>query len=504
MSVLVKPQPLKGPEVRDFSMLIDGKWVASASGEKIARTAPGHGVTVSRIPAGGEADVEKAIAAARKAFDDGRWTSKTASQRSLALLKAADLIEARAEELAWLDAVEAGKPISQVRGEIAGAVDIWRYAAALARDLHGESYNTLGDGTLGVVLREAIGVVSIITPWNFPFLIVGQKLPFALAAGCTAVVKPSELTSGSTLVLGEILAEAGIPDGVVNIVTGTGAEVGQHMSTHPDVDMVSFTGSTGVGKLTMANAAQTLKKVSLELGGKNPQILFPDADMDAFIDAAVFGAWFNAGECCNAGSRLIVHRSIVDEIVGRVAELSKKVVVGDPLDPQTQVGAIITPQHLEKIGTYVEDAKKAGAALAHGGAALDMGLGQYMGPTILAGVKPDMAVAHEEVFGPVLSVLAFDTVEEAISIANAVDYGLSAGVWSRDFDTCMTIGRKVRAGTVWMNTFMDGTPELPFGGYRQSGLGRELGRHAVEDYTETKTLNMHVGPRTGWWMPQGK
>ncbi len=504
MSVLVKPQPLKGLEVRDFSMLIDGKWVASASGEKIARTAPGHGVTVSRIPAGGKADVEKAIAAARKAFDDGRWTSKTASQRSLALLKAADLIEARAEELAWLDAVEAGKPISQVRGEIAGAVDIWRYAAALARDLHGESYNTLGDGTLGVVLREAIGVVSIITPWNFPFLIVGQKLPFALAAGCTAVVKPSELTSGSTLVLGEILAEAGIPDGVVNIVTGTGAEVGQHMSTHPDVDMVSFTGSTGVGKLTMANAAQTLKKVSLELGGKNPQILFPDADMDAFIDAAVFGAWFNAGECCNAGSRLIVHRSIVDEIVGRVAELSKKVVVGDPLDPQTQVGAIITPQHLEKIGTYVEDAKKAGAALAHGGAALDMGLGQYMGPTILAGVKPDMAVAHEEVFGPVLSVLAFDTVEEAISIANAVDYGLSAGVWSRDFDTCMTIGRKVRAGTVWMNTFMDGTPELPFGGYRQSGLGRELGRHAVEDYTETKTLNMHVGPRTGWWMPQGK
>jgi acyl-CoA reductase-like NAD-dependent aldehyde dehydrogenase len=357
---------------------------------------------------------------------------------------------------------------------------------------------------LGVVLREAIGVVSIITPWNFPFLIVGQKLPFALAAGCTAVVKPSELTSGSTLLLGEILTEAGVPDGVVNIITGTGADVGQHMSTHPDVDMVSFTGSTGVGKLTMANAAQTLKKVSLELGGKNPQILFPDADMDAFIDAAVFGAWFNAGECCNAGSRLIVHRSIVDEIVGRVADLSKKVIVGDPLDVSTQVGAIITPQHLSKVGAYVDQAKKAGAAIAHGGDVLDLGLGQYMGPTIIAGVKADMAVAREEVFGPVLSVLSFDTVDEAISIANAVDYGLSAGVWSRDFDTCMNIGRKVRAGTVWINTFMDGTPELPFGGYRQSGLGRELGRHAVEDYTETKTLNMHIGARTGWWMPQGK
>ncbi|MEL4068970.1 aldehyde dehydrogenase family protein [Ochrobactrum sp. GPK 3] len=504
MSTIVKPQPLAGLAVREFSMLIDGKWVQSQSGGSIERVAPGHGVTVSRYPAGTKADVERAVTAARKAFDDGRWSSKTASQRSLVLLKAADLIEARAEELAYLDAIEAGKPISQVRGEIAGSVDIWRYAAALARDLHGESYNTLGDGTLGVVLREAIGVVSIITPWNFPFLIVGQKLPFALAAGCTAVVKPSELTSGSTLVLGEILAEAGVPDGVVNIVTGTGADVGQHMSTHPDVDMVSFTGSTGVGKLTMANAAQTLKKVSLELGGKNPQILFPDADMDAFIDAAVFGAWFNAGECCNAGSRLIVHRSIVDEIVGRVADLSKKVIVGDPLDVSTQVGAIITPQHLSKVGAYVDQAKKAGAAIAHGGDVLDLGLGQYMGPTIIAGVKADMAVAREEVFGPVLSVLSFDTVDEAISIANAVDYGLSAGVWSRDFDTCMSIGRKVRAGTVWMNTFMDGTPELPFGGYRQSGLGRELGRHAVEDYTETKTLNMHIGARTGWWMPQEK
>ncbi|PWL19587.1 sorbosone dehydrogenase [Falsochrobactrum shanghaiense] len=504
MSVIVKPQPLAGLEIREFSMLIDGKWVAAASGQTIERVAPGHGVTVSRYPAGGKGDAERAIAVARKAFDDGRWTSKTASQRSLALLKAADLIEARAEELAYLDAIEAGKPIAQVRGEIAGAVDIWRYAAALARDLHGESYNTLGDGTLGVVLREAIGVVSIITPWNFPFLIVSQKLPFALAAGCTAVVKPSELTSGSTLVLGEILAEAGIPDGVVNIITGTGADVGQHMSTHADVDMVSFTGSTGVGRLTMANAAQTLKKVSLELGGKNPQIVFPDANLDEFIDAAVFGAWFNAGECCNAGSRLIVHRSIVDEIVARIADLSKKVVIGDPLNDRTQVGAIISPQHLGKIGAYVEDAKKAGAALAHGGEVLDLGAGHYMGPTILAGVTTDMAVAREEVFGPVLSVLSFDTVDEAISIANSVDYGLSAGVWSRDFDTCMRIGRKVRAGTIWMNTFMDGTPELPFGGYRQSGLGRELGRHAVEDYTETKTLNMHIGPRSNWWVPQGK
>lgn len=501
MTAHVKPKALENFKARDFRMLIDGIWTEGA-GQPIERIAPGHGIVVSRYPAGSKADAERAIAAARKAFDDGPWPSMTGAERSNILLKAADRIAARADELAFLDCIESGKPISQAKGELGGAVDIWRYAAALARDLHGESYNTLGDGTLGVVLREAIGVVSIITPWNFPFLIVSQKLPFALAAGCTTVVKPSELTSGSTLVLGEILIEAGVPAGVVNIVTGTGPEVGAPMTTHPDVDMVSFTGSTGVGRLTMANAAQTLKKVSLELGGKNPQIVFPDADLDAFIDAAVFGAYFNAGECCNAGSRLILHTSIAADVTARIADLAKTVKVGDPLDPTTQVGAIITPQHLAKIGAYVDGAAKAGASVALGGAALDLGLGQFMAPTILSGVQPDMAVAREEVFGPVLSVLTFETTEEAIRIANAIDYGLSAGVWSRDFDTCLTIGRKVRAGTIWMNTFMDGASELPFGGYRQSGLGRELGRHAVEDYTETKTLNMHIGARTGWWMPR--
>jgi betaine-aldehyde dehydrogenase len=296
--------------------------------------------------------------------------------------------------------------------------------------------------------------------------------------------------------------EAGVPEGVVNIIVGTGSDVGSVMTSHPDVDMVSFTGSTGVGKLTMASAAQHLKKVSLELGGKNPQIVFPDANLDDFIDAAVFGAYFNAGECCNAGSRLILHKDIASDVIARVAELSKKVKVGDPLDPTTQVGAIITPQHLEKISGYVSGASSGGATVAFGGGALDLGMGQYMTPTILSGVTKDMAVAREEVFGPVLSVLTFETMAEAIQIANSIDYGLSAGVWSQNFDTCMTIGRKVRAGTIWMNTFMDGTPELPFGGFRQSGLGRELGKHAVEDYTEMKTLNMHIGRRTGWWMPR--
>jgi len=501
MTVQIRPVELR-QSVREFKMLISGQWTAGAEGRTIERTAPSHGVVVSRYQAATKVDVERAIAAARKAFDEGPWPNMTAGERSNILLKAADLIASRLDEIAYLDAIEAGKPISQCKGEISGAVDIWRYAAALARTLYGESYNNLGEGTVGVVLREPIGVVSIITPWNFPFLIVAQKLPFALAAGCTAVVKPSELTSGSTLLLGEILMDAGMPEGVVNIIVGTGPEVGSVMTSHADVDMVSFTGSTGVGKLTMASAAQHLKKVSLELGGKNPQIVFPDANLDDFIDAAVFGAYFNAGECCNAGSRLILHKDIAQDVIARVAELSKQVKVGDPLDPATQVGAIITPQHLAKISAYVSGASDGGATVAFGGGALDLGMGQYMTPTILSGVTSDMAVAREEVFGPVLSVLTFETTAEAIQIANSIDYGLSAGVWSQNFDTCMTIGRKVRAGTIWMNTFMDGTPELPFGGFRQSGLGRELGKHAVEDYTEMKTLNMHIGRRTGWWMPR--
>ncbi|MEK1890583.1 MAG: aldehyde dehydrogenase family protein [Phyllobacterium sp.] len=499
MTILVRPRALDDFKAREFQMLIDGRWVNGSDGSVIERSSPGHGVVVSRYQAGTKADAERAIAAARRAFDVGHWARMTGAERSNILLKAADLIAARSDELAYLDCIESGKPISQAKAEIGGAVDIWRYAAALGRDLHGESYNTLGEGTLGVVLREAIGVVSIITPWNFPFLIVSQKLPFALAAGCTAVVKPSELTSGSTLALGEILMEAGVPAGVVNILAGTGAEVGAPMTTHPDVDMVSFTGSTLIGKLTMANAAQTLKKVSLELGGKNPQIVFPDAELDDFIDAAVFGAYFNAGECCNAGSRLIVHRDIADEVVTRIAAQSAKVKVGDPLDPQTKVGAIITPEHLAKIDGYVRNAATGGANISHGGQPLELGMGQFMAPTILSAVQPEMAVAREEVFGPVLSVLTFETLDDAVRIANSIDYGLSAGVWSRDFDTCLTIGRRVRAGTIWMNTFMDGASELPFGGYKQSGLGRELGRHAVEDYTETKTLNMHLGRRKVVW-----
>lgn len=481
-----------------YKLLIDGQFVDARDGKHIERRSPGHGFVVSHYAQAGVVDVEAAAVAAHRAFETGPWPRMKAAERSAILLKAAELIEQRLEEIARLDALESGKPISQARGEIAGAVDIWRYAAALTRTLHGESYANLGDAMLGVVLREPVGVVSIITPWNFPFLIVSQKLPFALAAGCTAIVKPSEMTSASTFLLGRILMDAGVPAGVVNIVAGYGADVGAAMVSHPLVEMVSFTGSTRVGKMTMATASQTLKKVSMELGGKNGQIVFPDGDLEAAADAAVFGGFFNAGECCNAGSRLIVHRDIAKDFLAEVKKLASTVPVGDPVADGTKVGAMISRDHLDKVVDYVRGAGKDGADII-GGDRLATSAGDYLAPTILADVTDDMAVAREEVFGPVLSVLSFDTMDEAIRIANNTSYGLSAGVWSADIDTCMSVGRGVRAGTVWINTFMDGYPELPFGGYKQSGLGRELGKRAVEDYTEEKTLQIHQGPRTGWW-----
>src|ERR1700722_8265350 len=429
---------------RDRTMIIDGR-EAKGSGEMIERASPAHGGIVPRGPRGNPHDVRAAIAAARVAFDKGAWPRETASIRARVLLKTADLIDRDRELLAILDTLESGKPIAQARGEIEGAADIWRYAASLARELSGESYANLGADRLGRVLREPIGVVSIITPWNFPLLIVSQKLPFALAAGCACVVKPSEMTSASTLHLGLLLGEAGLPDGVCNIVTGYGPEVGAPMTAEPDADMISFTGSSGVGRAAVAAGAATLKKVSMELGGKNPQLIFPDADMDAALDAATFGAYFNAGECCNAGSRLLLHSSIAEEFLDGLAERAKTVKVGDPLDPETRVGAIISADHLGKIERHITAAEQNGAKIRAGGSRLESN-GLFMAPTIVENVTGSMEIASAEVFGPVVVALTFDDLEEAVGLANATDYGLSASVWSRDIDIAVGVGRGVRAG----------------------------------------------------------
>lgn len=478
--------------------LIGGDWVGSADGAKFDRVSPSHGVVVSRSALGGAAEAEAAIAAARAAFDAGPWSRASGKARAAVLLKVAELIEADVERIARIETLESGKPISQARGEVAGAADLWRYAASLARTHHGDSHNSLGPDMLGVILKEPIGVVSIITPWNFPFWILSQKLPFALAAGCTCVVKPSEMTPSTTVMMGELLVQAGLPAGVVNIVLGHGQPVGALMASHPDVDMVTFTGSTGVGRAIAAAASGTLKKVALELGGKNPQVIFADADLDQAADAVTFGVYFNAGECCNSGSRIIVHEDVAADLVARVVALSRKVAFGDPLNPETQVGAIISTAHQGKIDGYVQDAVAAGAEVALGGGPLQIdGLpGQFYQPTVVTGVTADMAIAREEVFGPVLSVLTFRTLDEALALANDASYGLSAGVWSENVHTCLEFARRAQAGTVWTNTWMDGFPEMTFGGMKQSGLGREIGRYGFEEFLEVKTVAMRVGRAT--------
>jgi betaine-aldehyde dehydrogenase len=468
-------------------------------GATLERRSPAHDHVVGVYAKAGAADAQQAIAAARRAFDEGPWPRLGGAARAAMLRAVADGILARRHEIALMESLENGKPLAQALGEVEGAADLWHYAATLARTLHGDSYNTLGEQTLGVVLRDPIGVVSIITPWNFPFLIVSQKLPFALAAGCTAVVKPSEFTSGTTVMLGEILLAAGVPPGVVNIVVGEGPTVGEVLVSHPDVDMLSFTGSTRVGKEAVARSARTLKKVSMELGGKNPQLVFADCDWEAAVDAVVFGICFNAGQCCNSGSRVLVQRSVAERFAADVVARTRQVKVGDPLEDGTQVGAITTPRQLETILSHVGQARAAGARVELGGARLDR-RGMFVEPTVVTGVKPGMAIASEEVFGPVLSLLAFDDVDDAVRLANSTLYGLSASVWSRDFSTCLAAARRIRAGTVWLNTFLEGHAELPFGGYRESGIGRELGRLAAEDYTQTKTLHMHLGGRSAWYL----
>jgi betaine-aldehyde dehydrogenase len=488
------------PKPFQYQLWINGKGETSGSGKTFDRRSPAHDAVVGVYPLAGNEETDLAVTAARRAFDEGPWPRRPGAERASCLTKLASLIRTHAEELALIETLESGKPITQARNEMEWAAGIWDYAAASCRNLAGDTYNSLGEQMLGLVVREPIGVVGMITPWNFPLLIISQKLPFALGAGCTCVVKPSELTPGTTLRLGPLLAEAGVPEGVVNIVSGYGDPVGIRLSSHPDVDMMSFTGSTEVGKSVVAASRSNLKKVGLELGGKNPQIIFADADLEAALDAAVFGICFNMGECCNSGSRLLVERSIYNDFVERLVNLIREVRVGDPLDEETQIGAIVNEEQLGKILHYIADGQKSGATLRVGGQQLKGIPGRFVAPTIFSEVRPEMPIAREEIFGPVLSVLPFDHAAEAIAIANSTPYGLSGAVWTRDLDRAFAVSRGIRAGTIWINTFMEGPAELPFGGYKESGLGRELGRSAIEEFTDLKTIQVHFGPRTGWWV----
>lgn len=490
-------KPPKRPQ--QFGFYQSGKVVSIGEREIMERNSPAHDVPVSHIPICTTNDLDQSVALSKEAFEDRRWSGLSGSERATVLLKAAEIIRQRTDEIAYWETMENGKPITQARGEVRACVGMFEYASGLARALHGDSFNNLGDSMFGIVTREPVGVVGLITPWNFPFLILCERVPYILASGCTLVAKPSEFTSASTLMLAQIMSTAGLPDDVMNVVTGTGPVIGQAMAEHPDIDMLSFTGSTRVGRSCVtASGKSNFKKLGLELGGKNPQIVFADANLEDAADGVVFGIAFNTGQCCVSGSRLIVEESIADQFIELLLKKMAKIRVGDPLDEQTQVGAITTEAQNQTIMSYIAKGCEEGAELVCGGEQLDFGCGQYIAPTLFKNVRSNMVIAREEIFGPILTVQSFNLINEAISIANNTDYGLAASVWTKNIDKALEVTRRVKAGRFWVNTTLAGGPELPLGGFKQSGWGREAGMMGVEEYTQIKSVHVEIGNRSHW------
>lgn len=479
-------------KVRVYDHFINGEWVKPQQEERIERHYPATGELIAKFANGTVEETEKAIAAARKAFN-GEWPKWTARERSRLLLEISNRLRKDVDRLAKIESEEVGKPINLARGDVMGAADHFEYAAAMTRDLVGET-NFLNQNLSAIVVREPIGVVGLITPWNFPIGILCQKLPYALASGNTVVIKPSEFTSSTTLELAAIAHEAGMPPGVINVVTGYGNVVGNALVSSHDVDKVSFTGSTVTGRKILEASAGNLKKVSLELGGKSPSIVFPEADMERTVDGVLHAICFMQGECCVAGSRLLVSQEIHDEFVQRLVEKAKQLVIGDPSDPKTEIGPMIHQQHMEKVLNYIQVGIDEGAKLETGGSRYlekPCDAGYFVEPTIFTDVDNSMTIARDEIFGPVLSVISFKDEEEAIAIANDTQYGLAASIWTQDIDQAFRVAKAVRAGTIWINGHLDAYPELPFGGYKASGLDREMGRYGIESFTEVKTIQFH-------------
>lgn len=488
-------------EVRSYTHLIDGRWTPDA-GDFTERHNPANGQLAGRYASATIDDAEAAVAGAREAFDDGRWSNMAPIERGRILLRWAELIRANKERLAQIEAAEVGKPIRIARGDIQGAIDLTEYAGTLAFEIRGEAYDRVHGVDLGVVLQEPVGVVAAIVPWNFPAIIYSQKVPFALAAGCTVVVKPAELTSGTALEMSALALEAGVPANVVNVITGKGSVIGQYLAAHKDIDFLSFTGSTEVSHQIAATASKTHKHLSFELGGKGATIVFDDANLDDAVDGVLFGVYYNQGETCIAGTRLLVQDTIADEFVERLARRAESLRVGDIFDERTDIGAMISESHMETVLSYIASGTESGATLVTGGERVVVESaedGLFVAPTILDHVGPDLKVFQEEIFGPVLVTARFSTDAEAIELANNSVYGLANGVWTKNIDRAIQMGRALRSGTVWINTANDGSPQLPFGGYKESGNAREKGRRGLEEYLVSKTFHVHVGPRTPFY-----
>ncbi|TWD97827.1 aldehyde dehydrogenase (acceptor) [Peribacillus frigoritolerans] len=480
------------PRVQDFlkgtkKLLINGELVEAASGKTFETLDPSNGKVLAVVSEAGPEDVDKAVKAARTAFDKGPWKKMSASERSRLIYKLADLMEEHKEALAQLDTLDNGKPIGETtNADVPLAIDHFRYYAGWTTKIVGQTIPVAGN-YFNYTRHEAVGVVGQIIPWNFPLLMAAWKLGAALATGCTIVLKPAEQTPLSALYLGQLALEAGFPPGVLNVIPGFGETAGSPLVDHPDVDKIAFTGSTSVGKMIMRQASGTVKKISLELGGKSPNIILPDADMSKAIPGALMGIMFNQGQVCCAGSRLYIQKKSYDNVVADLVSHAKNIKQGAGLDPSTQIGPLVSSEQMERVGGYIEKGKSEGAEVVTGGN-YGQGEGYFVTPTIFAGVEDEMTIAKEEIFGPVVAAMPFDDLDDVINRANNSEYGLAAGLWTQDVRKAHYVANELKAGTVWVNCYNAFDAASPFGGYKQSGIGREMGSYALDNYTEVKSV----------------
>lgn len=468
-------------------LFIGNEWRPATSGTAIEVINPATEEVLAEVEAAGEADVAAAVHAARACFEGDAWRSLSARRRGALLYRAGELLEERLDDMAALETRQNGKPLFESKIDVAMTVETLKYYAGWADKLAG-AVLPVDRPDLVYTLREPVGVVGAIVPWNFPLNLASWKFAPALAVGCTVVLKPASETPLTALAMGEIMREAGFPPGAFNVIPGGGSTTGTWLVRHPDVAKIAFTGSTAVGKEIMRNAADTVKRVTLELGGKSPNIVFADADLSAAVKGAHTGIFYGKGEVCAAGSRLLVERSVHDQVVEQLAERARKLVPGDPFDSKTRLGAVVSKHQQETVLSYIEAGKREAKLIAGGNPAQVNGKGYYIEATVFDDAKPGMKIVDEEIFGPVLAVLTFDGVEEAVQLANHTMYGLAAGIWTRDITKAHTVARAVRAGTVWVNTYNLYDSAAPFGGFKASGFGRDLGREALDGYTETKTV----------------